>query len=391
MVNQSRTDNDPIHAYNIFDVYYEKPMLSQAAEKEQEYPIYNSGGVSGPVVVSGGSGLEVELDESVTPPVLRVSGVFLGIKLPNETAEKEFTLQGKNIKTQSEAAKEFSYLGKLSDISSTPLENGDPSTLHVYYKEPYAYLTDLNPDELKKRIGDDLKFVSGADFGQAEDEKNNLQLRAFTPQRPTIPFDVYILSDLSVLKPVLGYVRPTITNLHIGVPECPALYLYGQNGQKFTVSLPQDAIDTIPITSDFWEGTIVPGGVEIGKKFYNYLFYTVKPDLVSLPQKEGWVISEGEWYTLKSKLRMVGFNQRESEDAVDYLQTAVPPSPYYLISVNLNSQNYPLSITPRPDTFLHYQIVVKSLDKPVSVSPPSKISPKREGFAAVMWEEKIIH
>jgi len=109
-------------------------------------------------------------------------------------------------------------------------------------------------------------------------------------------------------------------------------------------------------------------------------------------QNEGWVISSSEWDKLMSHhLPSVGLTQSESADAKDYLETIVPSSPYYLISIKLNSQKYPITISPRPDTFLHYQIIVKPIDKPISVSSPSKFSPKREGFTAVMWEEKIIH
>ena len=114
----------------------------------------------------------------------------------------------------------------------------------------------------------------------------------------------------------------------VGVPECPALYLYADNGQEFTVKPPSNNFSTLPYTKDAWKAQVVPGGLRVNGNNYKYLYYTVKPDGKADPEiSNGWVVSPEEFDKLsKDFLRSVGLTKSESRDISEYLSSVLPYS-----------------------------------------------------------------
>lgn len=382
VVNQSLVESDPIHGYNIFDVYYHRPELPPGIS-EAELLVYRPG-------VSDLTQIEVDKENNI----LKVTGHFMTLK--KAEGEEEYWLQGRNIPAVSGVVSTFTYLGTLDSVTENKFSGGTGEEVHVYYFEPYLYLSYLSPEELEKKVDEDQKELEEI-AGNRNANTKSLQLKALVPSTPTIAFDMYVFSDPDVLRPEFAYIRPQISDLHIAIGECPLVYFYGREGQQFSIGLPEDVVFTMPAAVNrLWDITLESNGaVNIEDAIYPYLFYTQIPRQSPYQeQKEGWIISSIEWDRLRLSqeiLPSIGLTEQESNDFATYLLSVTPKHPWYVISVSVRRELDDLHISPLPDTVIVYDVTVQGLDSPERVQQPKLPAIQRKGSTAVILREHVVH
>jgi hypothetical protein len=92
--------------------------------------------------------------------------------------------------------------------------------------------------------------------------------------------------------------------------------------------------------------------------------------------------------TLKSQLKSLGLNSKESADFLDFWTNKLPVTPYirltWLGTKEMN-QLAPLSVVPSPDTTIRIFLDFAGLNQPVKLIPQKLTSSPRFGFTLVEW------
>jgi len=177
--------------------------------------------------------------------------------------------------------------------------------------------------------------------------------------------------------------------------ECgkPVIYLYPQQEEKVSVQVePQGGMSvSIPEYGNGWTVNAKPNGelteISSGKK-YQYLFWEGRGGLYQTPTK-GWSIPQSEVHSfLVEKLALLGLNEKETADFLEFWEPRMQDSPYYFVTF-LGTQGMnqlaPLTITPKPNTVVRILMDFQPLSAPISVEPFKIVTPKREGFTVIEW------
>lgn len=241
------------------------------------------------------------------------------------------------------------------------------------YGEPVYKMTDLN-NELLKTIYDQLYVPS---------RNEPLSLVEYNKKKPYFLYkdkigdwQIFINDEYGILaecgKPVI-YLYPTQkteVNVKVGAIIRKSEPGYTVNGWKVT-AYPDGKLITNGQTYDslFWEG--------LGKGFY--------PDL----ENYGFIVPQKELLpTLAKHLSLLGLNQKESSDFLEFWLPKMPITPYVRLSwLGTKEMNAlaPLYVSPKPDTEIRIFLDFGGLGKPVSLIPQKLSSPKRLGFTLVEW------
>jgi len=177
--------------------------------------------------------------------------------------------------------------------------------------------------------------------------------------------------------------------------EKPVIYLYPTEKTEISIKLDfnqKQLKHTYPKYNPEkgWNVIAEPNGnlknVENGKDYYA-LFWegeSQKPTEI----KQGFVVKgENTADFLEEKLAILGLNWRESNEFIMYWLPQMENNKYNLIhfSTEEYTNNYPITITPRPDNFIRVFMVFEPLETAIEI-PIQELTPaKRGGFTAVEW------
>ena len=177
--------------------------------------------------------------------------------------------------------------------------------------------------------------------------------------------------------------------------ECgkPVIYLYPTTTSNVDVSLyPQGGFTASePAYNNGWHVTAQPNGqlteVSSGKR-YPYLFWEGRGGIYT-PPTQGFVIAQNDVHNfLVTKLALLGLNQKETDDFIEFWEPKMQGSPYYQVSFLGNRTMdvlAPLVVSPKPDSVIRILMDYKSLSAPVTIQPQIIHTPKRTGFTVVEW------
>jgi mRNA deadenylase 3'-5' endonuclease subunit Ccr4 len=91
---------------------------------------------------------------------------------------------------------------------------------------------------------------------------------------------------------------------------------------------------------------------------------------------------------LKEKLAVLGLNEVETADFMEFWYPKFNSAPYYYITFMEKAEFdklAPLTVTPAPDSVIRVYMDYAPLIKPVKVTEPVLKTPERTGFAVVEW------
>lgn len=173
-----------------------------------------------------------------------------------------------------------------------------------------------------------------------------------------------------------------------GQVKKPAIYLYPTEDSNISVSLYVNGEITVtePHYGQGWNVFVTEEGIIDGK--YDYLFYEADLDYILLPN-EGWVVQYSElvpWF--EENLVVLGLNEKEQMQFMQYWLKELPYSEYYeirLLDDEFLKKNMGLVVAPVPDTTIRLNFYFKPLSEKIRMDSPMIITPKRVGFTVVEW------
>ncbi|MBU0646365.1 hypothetical protein KJ611_02710 [Patescibacteria group bacterium] len=178
--------------------------------------------------------------------------------------------------------------------------------------------------------------------------------------------------------------------------ECgkPVIYLYPEETTEISVELePQGGFSiTEPEYYDGWQVIAHPDGTLFNKvdgQEYPYLFWEGIGGLYSSPE-QNWVVAKNDVESfLNEKLAVLGLNQKETADFMEFWYPRMQAAPYYRIGfhgTHVMDQIAPLSLSVKPDMTLRILMDYQELDAPEPANPPIlPPTPKHHGFSVIEW------
>lgn len=171
----------------------------------------------------------------------------------------------------------------------------------------------------------------------------------------------------------------------------PNIYIYPPTRSTVSVTLEfpmgGGVTESIPAYGEGWNVEVEPSG-RIGGK-YDYLFYeSSAPDRYQYTS--GWIVEKGDLTAFfRKNLSETGFNEKESQDFIDYWIPRLNGFSRYIIYPQYAAEIEKvirLKVDKRPDSVLRLFYVIKGTDeKGMQLSLP--VIPKftREGFVVTEW------
>ena len=179
--------------------------------------------------------------------------------------------------------------------------------------------------------------------------------------------------------------------------ECgkPVIYLYPTEKTEVNVKVtPRGGFSvTEPqYPEGGWNVVAYPDGEIVDtrdSKVWPYLFWEGNGSVEGIPNKKGFVVAQREVEkTLREKLALLGLNQKETRDFMEFWLPRMQKAPYYFITFYDNALMNtiaPLAISPKPDSIIRILMDYEPLNAPKKVEPLKITTPQRNGFTVVEW------
>ncbi|MCA9347200.1 DUF4366 domain-containing protein [Candidatus Saccharibacteria bacterium] len=164
---------------------------------------------------------------------------------------------------------------------------------------------------------------------------------------------------------------PTLLNVRVGADVTVSEPTYGTNGWQNVFALPNGSLtfDGKQYDSLFWEGK--------GQGLY--------PDTSGI----GAVVPQSAVVaTMYQQLAEQGFNQKESNDFVEFWSKNIPSGKFVRMTwLNTQQMNQlaPLYLSQQPDTLIRTFLEMDGMDSPASLMPQHFTAPTRNGFTVTEW------
>ncbi len=171
----------------------------------------------------------------------------------------------------------------------------------------------------------------------------------------------------------------------------PVIYLYPEKQTSVDVrlGLNGDLLKSEPLYQNGWRVNADPDGTltDNDGKTYPYLFWEAKLN-ADYDLSKGFCVKGSDTKAfLNNKLRVLGLNEKETADFMDFWLKYMEDNPYNVITFQTTAYTdaAKLDITPKPDTTIRVYMAWYPSDQAV-VIPAQKLSaPERSGFTAVEW------
>lgn len=182
------------------------------------------------------------------------------------------------------------------------------------------------------------------------------------------------------------------------VSKKPLLYLYPEKETNITVKVgyPNLLTSTYPKYNNEWNITALPNGIlkdKDGRTYYG-LYWEGKNNFDS-KFNDGFVVHNDELIKfLEEKLKILGLNERESNEFIIYWLPELEKSEYNLIrfeSIEEINKQMPLDITPTPDTIIRVMMKYKPLKDKITIQEQKLETPNRVGFIVIEWGGTLIN
>ena len=181
----------------------------------------------------------------------------------------------------------------------------------------------------------------------------------------------------------------------VPMAECgkPVIYLYPEQDMDVKVKVAPNGGFSItePMYNGGWFVKATPNSELFNyadSTVYPYLFWEGKGMFYEMP-KQGFVVAkENVEKFLWEKLALLGLNEKESAEFMEFWYPKMQDRNYYYVTF-MPQQDFnqlaPLQVSPRPDTIIRVFMDFRGIDKPISVVEPKIVTPERIGFTVVEW------
>ena len=176
--------------------------------------------------------------------------------------------------------------------------------------------------------------------------------------------------------------------------EKPIIYLYPEKTTEVSVKLgkPENLTCSYPqYNENGWNVIANPDGSLIDKNTGRSLYslYWEGNSSKSGNFDEGFVVKREDTISfLEEKLKVLGLNERESEEFIVYWLPRLQNNKYNLIrfeTMDEINKNMPIEFSVQPDSVIRVMMDFKALDAPINIKEQILNTPKRTGFTVVEW------
>lgn len=172
----------------------------------------------------------------------------------------------------------------------------------------------------------------------------------------------------------------------------PVIYLYPEKKTQVDVKLDLNNAEfwsTYPKYDNGWRVTAYPNGKLTDKEgyTYDYLFWDCH-DYNTYDISKGFCVKgEDTVDFLREKLSLLGLNETEMNEFITYWLPQMEHNKYNIVAFQTDAyeRNFPISVTPEPDSMLRLFMTYKPVDKYIEVEPQKLKSFERKGFTVVEW------
>ncbi len=186
-------------------------------------------------------------------------------------------------------------------------------------------------------------------------------------------------------------ITPSTAQLDPDVDYKPVIYLYPPRTTEVSVKLDYNGRLTVtdPEYKDGWTVTARPDGTLVYEdREYPYLFWEGKRNY-ELSFDKGFCVSGADTEEfLREKLALLGLNEKEIDDFLEFWLPYMKDNAYNIISFagSEYTDNAKYDITPAPDTVIRVYMQFMASDTPVDISEQELApAPARSGFTVVEW------
>jgi hypothetical protein len=172
----------------------------------------------------------------------------------------------------------------------------------------------------------------------------------------------------------------------------PIIYLYPKEKEKINVKVKNKDNITVsyPKYEDEWNVTAEPNGnINYNGNNYYGLYYEALNTITFNVEDEGFIVKENEIESFfEEKLNILGLNERERNEFIIYWLPILSENDYTYVRFATKEEiekNFPIEITPQPETLIRVLMTYKKLDKPIDVKDQQLEKVERKGYTAVEW------
>lgn len=193
------------------------------------------------------------------------------------------------------------------------------------------------------------------------------------------------------------YIYQNKENLIFSYPEGvdkPIIYLYPKEKIELSVKLgkPENIKVSYPEYRNGWDIIAKPDGTLIDKKTNRKLYalyWEGINDIQNSKKDEGFVIKGTDTINfLEDKLKILGLNEKESEEFIIYWLPKLEKNKYNYIrfaTMEEIEEYMPINISKKPDSLIRILMEFKPLDKKIDIKEQILKTPERKGFTVVEW------
>ncbi len=210
---------------------------------------------------------------------------------------------------------------------------------------------------------------------------------------------VFIPIDLKITNANISYEsidtrKYTFMDRILQTKDKPIIYLYPTEEKEIKVKLgyEDNIICSYPKYINEWKVLAKPNGklkdLHTKRNLYA-LYYESKRIMEAKIEEDGFVIKgEDSSNFLEEKLKILGLNEKETEEFIIYWLPKLEKNKYNYIRFERKDEiekNMPLTISPNPDTLIRVSMNFKGLERKINVKEQKLEKTKRIGFVAVEW------
>jgi hypothetical protein len=240
----------------------------------------------------------------------------------------------------------------------------------------------------KTNTGDNIYTVSASDAVAKAAYENYTTGR----DKNILTIDQFVAEKtLFVWKSSIGdYIVFTNRN-YGGLTECgkPVVYLYPEQETEVTVKIDAKISKSDPTYNNGWKVLAKPSGeLIVGDKTYSSLFWEgqgIEYPIVN----EGTIVKQADIEaTLRSQMKLLGLNEKEAQDFLDFWLTKMPKTPYIRLTwfgTKEMNKLAPMAVNPVPNTVIRIFLDFEGLKEFSVIKPQILKSIPRKGFTLIEW------
>lgn len=177
----------------------------------------------------------------------------------------------------------------------------------------------------------------------------------------------------------------------------PLIYLYPEKDMNVSLKFKDEAklTTTYPKYNNEWNVFAKKdGNLEVNGREYYGLYWEGKSKR-KVDFKDGFVVKgEDSAKFLEEKLKILGLNERETNEFIIYWLPRLERNKYNLIhfmTTNEVEKEMPLEVSPKPDTKIRIIMEFKELNNKINIKEQKLVNQERKGFTLVEWGGSVIN